>query len=271
MCWVQEHVTEVRHIADPDDAFGTESKESFFSKWYICFKIVTMVKVSQTSIKCKYCDFSAADSAGMVNHLINVHKIMEKAKPKYICTICGHHTKTKSSLKMHEIFKHNIGVVWYPCDLCDYKAKQKGDVKIHKRNVHNIGVIWHNCPLCPYRAKQRGHLTRHFLCCASAREEANAENLHECHLCDYKICDIRKYKRHLNAHRRDIERVSRENAIDDVGFVSKEPGTALPTLAAAAIAIADAGDLKKSRAEKSHQKATNVAYQTTLGGSGVRL
>ena len=46
---------------------------------------------------------------------------------------------------------------------------------------------------------------------------------------------------------------------------------------AAAIAIAEAGDLRKHRTEISRQKVMNVAssshaaYSTTIGGSGVRL
>jgi len=69
----------------------------------------------------------------------------------FYCNInnCDHKCKSKSSLKRHKAYKHNIDVKWRYCKItgCDKKFKTKGLLNRHIKTVHKK-ITRYDCKLC---------------------------------------------------------------------------------------------------------------------------
>lgn len=148
--------------------------------------------------KCGYCNYKCKRIDNLKSHELYKHDI--NVIWNY-CDLCKYKGKSKSDLKQHQINIHDINVKWRYCNICEFKAKNNSKLKEHRANVHDIDVKWYLCNICEYRAKQKSKLKQH---------QANIHDIdvkwHECTLCKFKTKTIGSLKSHkANIHDIDIQ------------------------------------------------------------------
>lgn len=86
----------------------------------------------------KRCNQNCGKSA-IGNTLFCVEHGALDSLPWIRCEICEYKTKTKTQLKIHKMFAHDINVVWQACDVqgCEATFKSRCNLTTHIRSVHN--------------------------------------------------------------------------------------------------------------------------------------
>ena len=102
---------------------------------------------------CELCEFKSLTGQKLKAH----HQIVHLKVPLFECNICHLSCADKTTLKIHQLNKHQG--VKFPCPQCDYKATQKTNLRIHRQAMHD-GIIY-KCDICSYTASTTRSISCH--------------------------------------------------------------------------------------------------------------
>ena len=112
---------------------------------------------------------------------------------QFQCDICQQYLKSKASLQVHVIIKHQKESHKYKCQKCDFSTFEKGRLNTHIRIKHQE-VKDLKCDQCNYATNMKQNLVKHI---KSKHKTSEQESQYQCQECDSAFSDKKIYAAHL--------------------------------------------------------------------------
>ncbi|KAF2366144.1 Zinc finger C2H2-type [Trinorchestia longiramus] len=152
---------------------------------------------NKKEFNCDLCDYCCARKTSLKLHQLSKHNL---GKP-FKCELCDFSCVVKSTLVNHLCSKHGIGEP-LKCDFCKFSCTRTTAMKAHKASKHGVdhlkrhqaakhGINDLHCKLCDYSSARKSYMKQH------RANKHGIGRIIKCDLCDYTCAYVSYLKQHL--------------------------------------------------------------------------